>query len=465
MRDQHVFLIEFNELSPVLLSRFMEGGLLPAFQRFYNESSVYTTDAGEQGETLMPWIAWPSIHSGMPFGRHGVFRLGDGQDVNEAELAQVISDAGKRVGIFGSMNVNYGDGINGYVLPDPWDRFGVARPSSMQPFFDIVSGQVKESSRRESLSKREAAMFLQFLLTHGLSIKTATAVIAQLLDEVRDRGLSWRRASLLDAISYDVFKHYNRVCDVDFATFYSNSTAHYQHVYWRDFEPGQFAQSAVSDAHPSHAGAIEYGYRAMDTLLERFMTDYPEALLMLATAHSQEPDTSDVYRYYRPIDFEGLLRFAGISGARAKAVMCEQFHVEVPDEAAAIEAEHKLQQLDLLGEPALWVSRDGAKVFAGCRYLYESSDDAKLVRTSDGYEVRFGDMFYCMQETRSGKHHPHGALWIRHGNHRVHEGVVSILDIAPTILAAFGIPTPPHMSGRVLSTFPTESAKEFSIAR
>jgi hypothetical protein len=272
----------------------------------------------------------------------------------------------------------------------------------------------------------------------------------QLLDERRDGGCSWRRASLLDALQYDVFRTYNRRFDVEFATFYSNSTAHYQHVFWRDFEPERFDQKASVGAHPSHADAIRYGYRSMDALLARFMQDEPDALLILATAHSQEPETAEPFRYYRPDDFDALLAFAGIEGASAKPVMCEQFHVEVDDEAAAIAAETKLGQLELLGEPALWVMREGTKVFAGCRYLYQPADDELLLRRSDNASVRFGDLFYCIEATRSGMHHPHGALWLRTGEHRVHAEVASILDIAPTILGCFGLTPPTYMTGRNL---------------
>jgi hypothetical protein len=109
MATSRLFLIEFNELSPALLNRFMAAGVLPNFRRFYERSAVYVTDAGERGENLMPWIAWPSIHSGMPLSEHGVFRLGDGRDQREAGLGAVLSRAGYAVGIFGSMNLNYGE--------------------------------------------------------------------------------------------------------------------------------------------------------------------------------------------------------------------------------------------------------------------------------------------------------------------------------------------------------------------
>ena len=67
MQPSRLILIEFNELCPSLLDRFMERDWLPNFQRFHDLSDVYTTDAGEKPEHLEPWIQWPTVHSGMPF--------------------------------------------------------------------------------------------------------------------------------------------------------------------------------------------------------------------------------------------------------------------------------------------------------------------------------------------------------------------------------------------------------------
>src|SRR6266436_3182624 len=98
-------LLEFNELCPSLLSRFLNEGVLPNFQRFYDTSAVYTTDAEEQFPNLEPWIQWPTVHSGMTFREHGIFHLGDGRTLRQKCVAELLSEAGIPVGIFGSMNL------------------------------------------------------------------------------------------------------------------------------------------------------------------------------------------------------------------------------------------------------------------------------------------------------------------------------------------------------------------------
>ena len=122
-----LFLLEFNELCPALLSEFMGRRLLPNFRRLYDSSTVYVTDADEQHPNLEPWIQWLTVHSGLTYQEHGAFRLGDGSDLNKKCLAELLSDAGVRVGVFGSMNTNY-QKLNGYLIPDAWDGNRTASP-------------------------------------------------------------------------------------------------------------------------------------------------------------------------------------------------------------------------------------------------------------------------------------------------------------------------------------------------
>jgi hypothetical protein len=63
---QSVVLLEFNELTPSLMSRFIGSGLLPNFKQFYDESLVFTSVAAEREPNLEPWIQWVTVHTGLP---------------------------------------------------------------------------------------------------------------------------------------------------------------------------------------------------------------------------------------------------------------------------------------------------------------------------------------------------------------------------------------------------------------
>ena len=451
MDGRRVFLIEFNELSPALLERFIAAGDLPNFAWLRDGADVFASDAGETGGTLVPWIQWPSVHTGLPYAEHGIFHLGDASGTAFATIASTLAAAGLPVGVFGGMNVPAPRAARGFFLPDPWDKRGRAEPASLQPYYDVVAEQVKESSHHGRLGVRDVAKLGAFYARHGLRPATALAVARQLAHERADRGVKWRRAALLDQVQYDVFAHYVRAQGVRFASFFSNSTAHYQHLYWRDMEPAGFAEPPDPAAHPSLRDAIRHGYRSMDRLIGRFRHDFPDAALVFATGLSQEPYTGPVLRNYRPLDFAALLTFLGVTGGRVAPVMTHQFHVDFAGEDEARAAEAAFRALVVDGEPVFDVRREGSGLFAGCHYLDPGVLERDAVDPRSGARRRFGELFYLIDGHRSGHHTPVGALWIRTtGRGRVHLEPVSILDIAPTVLELFGVAAPAAMRGAPL---------------
>jgi hypothetical protein len=282
---------------------------------------------------------------------------------------------------------------------------------------------------------------------------TAWKLARQLWRERRDPGLRWRRAILLDLLQYDVFRWLNRAFDVRFASFFCNSTAHFQHYHWRNMEPGRFEVAPAASDHPSLASAIPEGYRAMDGILGRFLRDYPSAVLVLCSALSQQPWTETSKCTFRPRQFAPFLEFSrvGVPATAVKPVMAEQFHVECPSGETALVAETRLRELRVDGQPVMHVQRWGSRVFAGCRITDPAVVSQPVVRTSDGQVRRFGDLFYMVHTMRSGKHHPDGVLWIRNGRHRTETRKVPLIDIAPTVLKHFGVAQPAPLKGRALA--------------
>jgi hypothetical protein len=446
-----IILIELNELCPAFMQDFMDRGLIPNFARFYESSHVFTTDAAEEPPHLEPWIQWLSVHSGMTYTEHGAFHLGEGRNLKDKCVAQLLSDAGVPVGVFSSMNTNYRQ-LNGYFIPDPWDIEGATSPAWLEPFYRTVANQIQESSKEDGFTKLDMARFGFFMMRHGLTYSSVKAIARQLLDEKRDPGVQWRRASLLEHVQYDLFRRLNRRFGVRFATVFCNSTAHYQHYYWRNMQPEEFQTPLSETDHPSLRDAIRFGYESMDQMVGRLMDDNPGATLMLCTALSQQPwDTTKCT--FRPRDFMALIEFAGIpqKSVEVKPVMAEQFHLIFAADTDAQQAEQRLQELSVDGEPLMLVERKDNGVFIGCKITDTRVTDKLVVRKSDGAKRRFGDLFYMIHSARSGRHHGDGILWIRSdGKHEVHEEKVSLTQIAPTVMKHFGVEPPSHMRGECL---------------
>jgi hypothetical protein len=467
-----VLQIEFNELSPQLLGEFMADGHLPNFRRFHDASHVFTTDAHTQQPYLEPWIQWPSVHLGVSHLQHGLRHLGMKQDSADGgepliPVAQVVSDAGLRVGVCGSMNIPYGE-LNGFYIPDPWNDEAVAQPASVAPYLRTVGAMVRDSSRTDGSTPDAGLLsFGAFMLRHGLRPATVAVLVRQLLAERRDRGVRWRRASALDWIQYDVFRHYAARERVDFATFFSNSTAHYQHYFWRHMNPELFTAPPEPSDHPSYSDAVLFGYQSMDRLLGRILSDYPDAVLVFCTALSQQPWLDATKQTYRPRSWEAVMQLAGYSTRTVDvhSVMAEEFVADFPTEEEAVRAQEAFGRLMLEGEPLMGFIREGKALIGGCAITDVGVTSRRITGTVDGSEPQLGEIFTPIHAVRSGRHSPEGALWFRTGEHVVHEGTVDLEDIAPTVLGLLGISPPPQMTGRMLLDASVMSHPRTSLLR
>ncbi len=453
-------LLEFNELSPVLMDMFISQGHLPNFKRLRDASQVFTTDAEEVAPNLDPWIQWVTVHSGLSFDQHGIHHLGDGDKLAVKSLWDMIAVGGKAVWVCGSMNIKYDKPLRGAVVPDPWTVGMSPFPSELEPYYLFVQRNVQEyTNDRVPLSKGDYSRFLKFMMTHGLSVHTVRSIAQQLLGERRTGKGRWKRATILDKLQRDVFLHYFKKLRPAFSTFFLNSTAHFQHAHWRNMDPEPFKIKPTDADQAEYQHAVRYGYEEMDRIVGDIVGAAPSnAVVVLATALSQQPcliyEDIGGKTFYRPRTFEPLLKFAGISGCqKVEPVMSEQFHLRFGSESDAADAADRLTALRIDGRQAMHVERRETNVFSGCTIFSSLDHEVLLEGGAGGASTSFFRLFYQVESLKSGMHHPEGILWMRIPGNRpnAHSEKVSLRDVAPTLLSMFGIEKPDYMKGTVLS--------------
>lgn len=178
------------------------------------------------------------------------------------------------------------------------------------------------------LSRADYVKFLRFMLGHGLSASTAGAIAKQLLSE-RSGRYRWRRAAIMDRLQFDLFRAVYRRLRPHFWTFFLNSTAHLQHMYWRNMEPEAFTLKPRAEEQGELANAILFGYQTMDRLVAEFRRLVGEdGTIIFCTALSQQPcvmyEGQGGKVPYRPRSFDTLIDFAGVTARdRVSPVMSE----------------------------------------------------------------------------------------------------------------------------------------------
>ena len=456
--SENVILLEFNELSPTLMNRFMSQGHLPNFKRFSEESGVYLTEAAERAPYLDPWIQWVTVHTGLNFDQHHLERLNEGHTLHEKRIWDYVCEGGDPVWVCGSMNVGYRPGVKGVVMPDPWATHVQPTPEELRPYFSFIQRNVLEyTNTRVPLSKSDYIKFVAFMAQHGLSPATVAAIVKQLLKETRGQD-RWKRAVILDKLQFDVFASYYRKIRPKFSTFFLNSTAHFQHFYWRNMEPEIFTVKMSPEEAATYESAILFGYQEMDRLVGKFFDlAGRDATLVFCTAISQQPylayEEKGGRQVFRPSNFDALVRFAGVTGPfRVAPVMAHQFHVYLETDEAADAAEKQLRGLTVNGRQAMAVVRTGLQIFSGCHVYDHLPESTQISSVATGKSAPFFDFFYKIEGLKSGMHHPDGMLWIRRRDrvHTDHAEKVPLAAVAPTLLDLLGIPAPATMQTSVL---------------
>jgi len=444
---RRVLLLEFNEICPPLIDKWMGEGKLPSFAEFHRSSEVFTTIADvSDPEYLEPWIQWYSIHTGLPYSEHKIFYLTDGPKTDHPDVWHRLQAVGKSVMNFGSMNARALAGSDALYLPDPWCSNEPAVPSEIEVFKTSMARLVQENTKGIILSPSELVPFIRFLVRHGLQVDTVRAALNQLIGErISKANIKWRRVALADRLQFDVFRYFYRKMRPDFATFFINSTAHLQHAYWRHMDPDSFSLKPPKQELEAYGTAVLFGYQAMDALLRRFLALADrETTIILCSALSQQPflrrEDRGGQHFHRLRDVPRFLRLAGLNPRLVEPVMTHQYLFRFNNPVEGEEALAVVNRIKLGDDRVFGASLSGNDMYIGCGLYDALRQDGEIEGLpGDNEPVSFFDLFYAIDAVKSGRHHPEGVLWIRTGHHAIHPERVSILDIAPTIYDLMGV--------------------------
>ncbi|MEM1433802.1 MAG: hypothetical protein AAGG11_07110 [Pseudomonadota bacterium] len=444
--SNRVIQLEFNEICPPLVERFMAAGELPNFKRLYDRSEIYTTDAGEQPPNLEPWIQWTTVHTGMSYAEHGLFNLDEGHRLPAEQIWSRLSAAGKKVWICGSMNVGHNDDINGFIAPDPWAKNVSSFPAGeFDDYLNFVRQNVQEHTNANARPGfGDTRRFIQFLVRKGLTLGLATRLVRQVLLERSTGKFRWQRASMLDLIQWNVFRTYWQKHRPEFSTLFLNSVAHFQHVYWRNMEPELFTARPDTAEQEEFQNAILNGYKVFDDVIGECLDMIgPGDRIVLLSALSQHPclkyEDMGGKRHYRPFDFPALTTLAGIDAPyECSPVMTEEFLLRFETAEQAASAMAQLSGLMVSGEPAIRVRQDQEELMVGCGMFREVSTEERVVCGTAGNEgIAFFDLFYQIAEKKSGEHDPAGLCWMTaaDGQQRLHRDALPLVAVHGKVMA------------------------------
>jgi hypothetical protein len=434
--NQRLILLEFNELCPPLVDRFIDEGALPNFKRLRDASETFITHTNE--EILEPWIQWVTVHTGVPSSQHGIKDLDEAEKVAHATFWDGLTE--ENVLLMSPMNVKFLRRNQSLFMPDPWAASQTAS-AELEPFSNFVRAAVNSHARTDRLDLKIASRAVRFLLTHGLTIKTLAAACRQLLAEkLSGRDVKWRRATILDRMLWEVFAYFWRgPRQPRVGIFFSNATAHYQHKYWSHHDPSLFALKPDTAELETYRDAIRFGYQAHDRLIGKAMALAGKGTaIALCTALSQQPMLDYEIRGGKQMflvkDFGALQKALGIKvPARAEALMAEESWLHFATAEDGADGYGKISAAKTGDGRALFKSRgfDGKSFVVGCAVFASEVDAHSTIISAAGASLPFREYFLQMETVTTAKHHPDGIFWIMSGDPSRHAPKTSLVETLP----------------------------------
>jgi hypothetical protein len=461
-----VLLVEINEITWTILDPLIKAGKLPTFARMVREGVRAAPEAIERPPYLDPWISWVTLHTGVDRGVHGAAVLGQ-DDIKAKRTWDYAVEAGKTVGIFGSISAFPARPVPGFMVPGPFSPTSDTFPRYLSPALDLnrrytqVHLKTADNGNVLDMAKRAKDLF-----SLGLKPSTCLRVAEQLAREKLDPHAHWRRVALQPQINFDFFSALYERYQPDFATWHTGHCAHYMHHYWRAWDDSKFPHPATAEEKRHYGQAVEYGYKLADELLGRFLEMAGnDTVVAVASGLGMKPYVVDMYPEgkigVRMKDVWQILNLLGSEGVtEAVPAMTPQWNVRIPDTAERARVKDLLQRAYVTGGPrreAFHVEETGvlltvtpygmARLNGEIRYFFPDAPRAD----PRGYAIE--ELFAMDTPTPKEAMHDPPSVLLLWGD-GIRQGLdipnTTDLDIAPTLLSLMGIPVPAIMKGRVL---------------
>lgn len=477
MRPRKLLMLELNEITWDLVDPLIHAGRLPNFERLKARGTWGTPVSVDRPPQLDPWITWTTLYTGRPQAEHNVYFLQQPPETIKARRVwEYCADAGRSVGIYGSVCSWPPRSVQGFYVPDTFAPDASTYPENLSPIQTLnltYTRSVRLPSDQDSVAFK-LRLGTQ-LIRLGLDLPTAWRITRQLATEWRDSRARWKRVALQPQVNFAFFRRLYRQHRPDFATFHSNHVAHYMHTYWQAMDPERFLPLETPREEVEVFGeAIEHGYVVADELVGRMLElADDDTVLVVASSMGQKPYRSplksgkEIAQWRVP---DRLLEILGVrGGAKTVATMSGEIliHVDeatVRDRIAAMIGE---AYIDTPEQPAFFCEAIDGALRVNLRF-YErgttQADSRVHFPSAPGSPAHpYDDVIHSTGHLKSGCHDERGLI-LFHGPGiapGVELGACDNLNIAPTLLSILGLPIPREIAAPPLP----EIVADASLAR
>jgi hypothetical protein len=368
--------IELNELNFDLVKQYITLNKLklPNLKKVVEGFLILTSSEKKYSE-LEPWIQWASVHTGLSYAEHRIFRLGDIVESNHQQLFEYLERKGFAVGVVSAMNADNRMATPAYFIPDPWTQ----SPSDGSFWSKVLSHAIAQAVNDNAQSKLSFKTIF-FILLGLVRFAKPKHYPLYLKFAISGKKFPWRKALFLDLFLHDVHMKLFEIKKPDFTTLFLNAGAHIQHHYLLNADPIKRISEIrnpdwyISDDNDPVAEVLEL----YDLILGEYFSLPSE--LIIATGISQCPYDRIKY-YYRLKTHENFLKLIDIDFKEVVPRMTRDFLINFDSEESALKAQIRLSsikissdELPLFGE----IDNRGQSLFVTLTYPCVVDDNTKI---------------------------------------------------------------------------------------
>lgn len=459
-------LFELNEVPLRVVRHYADRHPKSAFARILARGQRWDTIAPDDGH-LSPWVTWPTLHRGVPCSDHHIVALG--QDVGEANrhfppIWEMLTNAGRRVGMFGSLHsypLPRDMGRYDFYVPDTFAAGPEAWPPELSVFQKFNLSMVDRSGRNVSsgVPVKEAVGFLMRSLPAGIRPGTIAKIAKQVTSERIWRHRTTRRRTIQSLLAFDLFATHLESKKPDASFFFTNHVASSMHRYWPatftdDYQATRWSEPWVR----RFSGELDYTMDEADQMLAQllaFADRNPDFLILISGSMGQaavDDPSKQVSRQVLLRNMDKFLAELGVRGAwQRRRTMEPTYTLAFDNPASADDLMAAAAKVKIAGQPIRHQRLDanGVEFVLG---QYDVPDDDFLTIGNQSVapdQAGLANVPIADEVASAAYHVPEGMLlaYDPRADHRGRAAAqpVSTTRIAPSLLALQGIHCPSYM--------------------
>ncbi len=456
-----VLLYELNEVPWEIVDLYRQQRPMSALAALLPRATSLTTISEERPVDLQPWRSWPTLHRSLWTRDHNSWDLGqDPETFRGVDLWTVAARAGRHVGVFGALQSWPPQRFaGGFHVPDTFARTPATHPPSLQRFqaFNLAMTAENRFAAGTSLPIRQLPIVGADMLRQGLTPMSAFRLGRHLLAERLDPSQVSKRAVMQVVPGFDIFWRLHRRHAPDLSIFFTNHVASMLHRYWADALP--LAGAPPGPGQQSILAALDIFDRQLRRML-RWQLEARDRVLVIASSIGQERvEKLEMGSSFVVQDAARLAATLGVADAVVGVGMYPAQSLTLTSAEAAVRALEMLRGVEHPAGPMFRQFRqNGRSVSFEVDYLSDAAalpPSATFVGAdSTRVEVALADLGIEVRTRPSGgntgEHTTRGILICAGKGIAADDSrrEVSVLDVAPSLLALLEVAPDASMKGR-----------------